>query len=308
MTAEASPLVYVVILNWNGHADTVECVRSCLTITYEPVRILVVDNGSSDGSERLLRSEFPEIEVIQTGANLGFAGGNNVGIRHALDHGANYILLLNNDTLVDRDFVTPLVAIAAADCRVGMLCSKIFFHDAPDVIWFAGAHLRPLLGWNHHLGYGQVDDGRYDNVVETDRPTGCAMMVSKQVCKAIGLLREEMFCYAEDVDWGLRARNAGYKVVYVPTSKVWHKVTRSTGGVASPLSQYYSLRNMLLCLDLNLPLVFPLRVFRYVTVIGPYMTSALKLPGPRFRRLLAVIKGASHYFLGRFGPLDGPAL
>ena len=115
-----------------------------------------------------------------------------------------------------------------------------------------------------------------------------------------------MFCYAEDVDWGLRARSANYKVIYVPASKVWHKVTKSTGGVASPISQYYSIRTILLCLDLNLPLVFPLRVLRYATVIGPYITTAIKLPGPRFRRLLAVIKGASHYFQGRFGPLGEP--
>ncbi|NBO19800.1 MAG: hypothetical protein EBV03_11390 [Proteobacteria bacterium] len=260
---------------------------------------------------RLIIGEIREAESLDLliALNSGLPGMATIHANSARDaiRKLQTLPLLAGEN-ISHHFVTPLVAIAAADCRVGMLCSKIFFHDAPDVIWFAGAHLRPLLGWNHHLGYGQVDDGRYDNVVETDRPTGCAMMVSKQVCKAIGLLREEMFCYAEDVDWGLRARNAGYKVVYVPTSKVWHKVTRSTGGVASPLSQYYSLRNMLLCLDLNLPLVFPLRVFRYVTVIGPYMTSALKLPGPRFRRLLAVIKGASHYFLGRFGPLDGPAL
>ena len=305
-SVENLPLVYVVILNWNGCTDTAECLKTCLTNRYPRTRIVVVDNGSSDGSELLLRSGFPEITILQTGSNLGYAGGNNVGIRHALDSGADYVVLLNNDTVVDPEFITALVKIATADYRLGMFCSKILFHDSPNVIWFAGATLHPILGWNHHLGHGQVDDGQYDQVVETDRPTGCAMMVSRQLCETIGLLREEMFCYAEDVDWGLRARSANYKVIYVPASKVWHKVTRSTGGVASPLSQYYSLRNMLLCLDLNLPLVFPLRVFRYVTVIGPYMTTALRLPGPRFRRLLAVIKGASHYFLGRFGPLDEP--
>jgi GT2 family glycosyltransferase len=301
MTAEAFPLVYVVILNWNGHADTVECVRSCLKITYEPVRILVVDNGSSDGSERLLRSEFPEIEVIQTGANLGFAGGNNVGIRHALDHGADYVLLLNNDTLVDRDFIAPLVDAAEADPDAGILGSKIYFHEPADVLWYAGATFYPAIGWGRHRGYGQRDTGQYDEPGETGRPTGCAMMATRRLCETIGLLREEMFCYAEDLDWGLRARNAGFKVLYVPASKVWHKVTRSTGGVASPVSQYYTIRNTLLCLDLNAPLPLPLRALRYITAIAPGAIGAVKQPGPKIARLRAIAKGVRHYFQNTYG-------
>jgi GT2 family glycosyltransferase len=301
MTAEASPLVYVVILNWDGHADTVECVRSCLKITYEPVRILVVDNGSSDGSERLLRSEFPEIEVIQTGANLGFAGGNNVGIRHALDHGADCVLLLNNDTLVDRDFITPLVDAAEADPDAGILGSKIYFHEPADVLWYAGANFSPSLGWGGHRGYGQLDRGQFDQPGETDRPTGCAMMVTRRLCETAGLLREEMFCYAEDLDWGLRARKAGFKVLYVPASKVWHKVSRSTGGEASPVSQYYTIRNTLLCLDLNAPLPLPLRALRYITAIAPSVLGAVKHPGPRIARLRAIAKGVRHHFQKAYG-------
>lgn len=142
---ENLPLVYVVILNWNGYADTADCLTTCLTNRYPRTRIVVVDNGSSDGSELLLRSAFPEITVVQTGSNLGYAGGNNVGIRHALGSGADYVVLLNNDTVVDPDFITSLVQIATADCRPGMLCSNIFFHDPPNVIWFAGATLCPIL-------------------------------------------------------------------------------------------------------------------------------------------------------------------
>lgn len=298
----ASPLVYVVILNWNGHADTVECLRSCGKISYALVRILVVDNGSSDGSEQLLRNEFPEIEVIQTGANLGFAGGNNVGIRHALCQAADYVLLLNNDTVVDPDFITPLVNAAAADPQAGILCSKIFFHDPPNVIWFAGANFFPSLGWGRHRGYGKRDGVQFDQPGKTDRPTGCAMMVTRRLCETAGLLREEMFCYAEDLDWGLRARKVGFKVLYVPASKVWHKVSRATGGEASPISQYYSIRNTLLCLDLNAPLPLPLRVLRYVTAIAPITVGALKQRGPKLARLRAVAKGVLHYFQNRYGP------
>lgn len=302
MTAATLPLVYMIILNWNGHADTVECVRSCLQSRYPRTRLIIVDNGSTDGSEQLLRSEFPDLNVIQTGTNLGFAGGNNVGIRHALKNAADYVLLLNNDTIVDPGFLKPLVDAATADDEVGILCSKILFHSQSNVIWFAGAKLRPVLGWDSHLGYGEVDTGQYDQMVESDRPTGCAMMVSRRVCETIGLLREEMFCYAEDVDWGLRARKAGFKVLYVPTSKVWHKVTQATGGIASPVSQYYTVRNMLLCLDTNMPLPLPCRLLRYATMIVPGMIGAIRQRGPKRARLGAVTKGAFDYFRRRFGP------
>jgi GT2 family glycosyltransferase len=298
---DKTPLVYVVVLNWNGHADTVDCVRSCLTNRHPRSRIVVVDNGSSDGSEHLLRREFPEIAILQSGANLGFAGGNNIGIRYALDQGADYVLLLNNDTTVHPDFVASLIKAAGDDGQAGILCSKIFFYDQPNVIWFAGASFSPAIGWGRHRGYGQVDNGQYDEVVEINRPTGCAMMVSRRLCETVGLLREELFCYAEDLDWGMRARNAGFKVLYVPSSKVWHKVTRSTGGIASPVSQYYTIRNTLLCLDINAPLPFPLRALRYVSAIAPGAIGALKQRGPRIARLMAIARGVQHYFQNRYG-------
>jgi len=301
LSMQSVHIVYVVILNWNGHADTIECVKSCLKTSYPRTRVVVVDNGSSDKSEQLLRTAFPEIDVIQTGANLGFAGGNNVGIRHALANAADYVLLLNNDTIVDPDFITPLVAAATSDLEAGILCSKIFFHDTPNVIWFAGASFFPTIGWGRHRGEGQIDHGQFDQPGETGRPTGCAMMVTRKLCETTGLLREEMFCYAEDLDWGLRARTAGSKVLYVPTSKVWHKVTRATGGVASPLSQYYTIRNTLLCLDLNAPLPLPLRGLRYVTAIAPGVIGAIKQRGPKLARLRAIAKGVWDYCQNRYG-------
>ncbi len=301
MTVTTNPLVYVIILNWNGHADTVDCVRSCLQSRYPRTRLVIVDNGSTDGSEQLLRTEFPDLDVIQTGANLGFAGGNNVGIRHALANAADYVLLLNNDTIVDPDFITPLVEAATADRRAGILCSKILFYDPPNVIWFAGASFHPSIGWGRHRGQGQLDEGQFDQPGETGRPTGCAMMVTRQLCEATGLLREEMFCYAEDLDWGLRARNAGFKVLYAPTSKVWHKVTRCTGGAGSPLSMYYTIRNLLLCLDLNAPLPLPLRALRYVTATAPGVIGAIKQRGPKLARLQAIAKGVRDYWRNRYG-------
>jgi GT2 family glycosyltransferase len=260
-----------------------------------------VDNGSVDGSENLLRAMFPDIPLLQAGSNLGFAGGNNLGIRYAIDHGADYIFLLNNDTVVDKEAVTALIEAAAADSGAGMLCSKIYFHERANVLWYAGASFYPVIGWGRHRGYGKVDVGQYDQLGETSRPTGCAMMVSRRVCEAIGLLREEMFCYAEDLDWGMRARNAGFKVLYVPASRVWHKVSRSSGGVGSPLSQYYTIRNTLLCLDANAPLPVALRVLRYCTAISAAVLGAFRHRGARIAGVGAIAEGVRHHLQRRYG-------
>ncbi len=131
--AATAPMVYIILLNWNGWKDTVECVESCRKLSYPDVRIVIVDNGSTDGSETRLRERFPDLELIQTGANLGFAGGNNVGIRYALEKGAEYVWLLNNDTIADAEALSALVQAAEDDQTVGMVGSKIVYHDDPRI-------------------------------------------------------------------------------------------------------------------------------------------------------------------------------
>lgn len=137
------PSISIIILNWNGRSDTIECVESCLLSTYPSFRIVVVDNGSSDGSEAALLEKFPYLDIVQTGCNLGYAGGNNRGIRHALANGADYVWLLNNDTVVAPDALAELVAMAEATPHSGMIGSKILFYDRPDTIWFAGGFWSP---------------------------------------------------------------------------------------------------------------------------------------------------------------------
>ncbi len=299
----SSPLVYIVILNWNGCQDTVECLRSCGKISYPNHQVLVVDNGSTDGSEQELRKAFPDIDLLQTGRNLGFTGGNNTGIHHALKAGAEYVLLLNNDTTVDPNFVTELVSAARTDSAIGMLCSKIYFYDDPALIWYAGASFHSWLGWGRHRGYGKRDEGQYDKMEETARPTGCALMVSREVCERVGLLRDEFFCYVEDVDWGMRARNADFKVVYVPGSKVWHKVSRSTGGSRSGMSVYYGVRNMLYCLDTNRPLPGLFRVLRYCSIIFIMVLSLATQGVPKMTGTRLLYRGVADYFRGKMGQL-----
>jgi len=298
-----SPKVSIIVLNWNGYRDTVECVNSLGKVAYSNCEIVIVDNGSTDGSEEILRKSFPDIKIIQTGRNLGFTGGNNVGIRHALTNGADYVILLNNDTIVDRAFAGELVKAAETDKSIGLFCSKIYFYDRPDVFWYAGASFHPWLGWGRHRGFNKRDVGQYDRIEGTERPTGCALMATRELCEKIGLLREEYFCYCEDLDWGMRARDAGYKIVYVPASKVWHKVSRSTGGGSTGISLYYYTRNMLKCLDENKPLPFPLRQARYCTFLAAALLGLFTQDLPKGIGVSQIWGGASDYFQGRFGEL-----
>ena len=316
--------VAIIVLNWNGHKDTIECVESLKKTDYPDYEILIVDNGSSDGSEAILRKKFPELKLIQTGKNLGFAGGANAGIRQALASSADYVLLLNNDTTVDPAFIAELVKAASLNPRAGILCSKVYFHSNPhpalplkglsprkgggdkegsitDVIWYAGASFHPWLGWGRHRGYGQTDAGQFDRVEETPRACGCSLLATREFCEKAGLLDDKYFCYCEDTDWGMRARKAGFKVLYVPASKVWHKVAQSTGGPATSKSLYYFVRNSLRCVAINAPLHSPLRQARYFCILITNIMGLFTMGVPKMLGIKRIYQGFRDYFKGRFG-------
>ncbi|WKZ32485.1 MAG: glycosyltransferase family 2 protein [Thermodesulfobacteriota bacterium] len=298
-----APKVSIIVLNWNGYKDTAECVQSLKKAAYPDLEIIVVDNGSVDGSLNALKRRFPSgIRFIGTGKNLGFAGGCNAGIRQALQDGADYVLLLNNDTVVAPDFVKELVAAAEVEPRAGILCSKVYFHDRPDVVWYSGAYFNSLLGWGRHLGFNRKDPGG-SGAMETGRPTGCAMMVTRELCERTGLFDEDYFCYAEDLDWGMRAKKSGFKVLYVPSSKVWHKVSASSGAVGVAASLYYSTRNTLRCVDLNRPLPFPLRHARYLSIFAASFLSLFTMKTPAAPGARLIIKGFRDYLRGIKGEL-----
>ncbi len=247
-------LIYIILLNWDGYQDTIECVESCCKLSYPNFRILIIDNGSTDNSEAILRERFPEIELIQTGANLGFAGGNNVGIRYAIEHGADYIWLLNNDTVVAAEALSALVQVAEGDKTVGMVGSKIVYYANPRLLWYAGAVLdpdRPYL--LHHRGLNEDDRGQFDAACETGYITGCSLLARREMMDIIGLLDDGLFLYFEDADWSARAREKGWKLSYCPASLVHHKVSLSVGGASSPILLYYTARNRLYFIKRNFP-------------------------------------------------------
>ena len=251
------PKVFIIILNWNGLKDTLECLESVFKLDYPNFEVIVVDNGSTDNSVEVIRKAYPQVILIENKKNLGYAEGNNVGIRYALKHGADYVWLLNNDTVVDADALKNLVKVAEKNENVGILGSKIYYYDKPNIICFAGATIDWEKGTSPHIGDGEIDKGQYDAIKEVDRVTGCSMLVKKEVCETIGLLDENFFLYVEEVDWCVRAKKAGFKCMIVPDSKVYHKISISVKKISNFYKTYYMNRNFLYLIKKNHS--FPIR-------------------------------------------------
>lgn len=236
--------VFIIILNWNNWEDSAKCVESCRNLTYSNFRILIIDNGSTDGSETILKGHFPGIDIIQTGKNLGFAGGNNIGIRWALEHDADFVWLLNNDTVVDPQCLSRMVQVAEANDHVGMVGSKIYYYHSPETLWFAGGEIDLVKGGlTRHVGQDEKDVGDYDLLQETGYITGCSILARREMIEEVGMLEEKYFLYFEDADWSLRARQKGWSLLYQPEARLWHKEGAQTEKVYSARFVYYFLRN-----------------------------------------------------------------
>lgn len=234
----------VVVLNWNGLADTralLPTLERCRVPEGWRARVMVVDNGSSDGSASAIPREFPAVELLALPENLRFAGGNNRGVRGALDAGADAVMLLNNDTEADPGLFERLLLALDQHPEVGAAAPLIYFAAPSRRIWYAGGILIPWLGFAAHRGLRSLDDGRYRSVEQTGYLTGCCLVARREVWEKVGLLDERYFIYAEDADWCLRARHAGVRLVLVPTARLWHKVSASSGA-SSPWKIYQRLR------------------------------------------------------------------
>jgi GT2 family glycosyltransferase len=221
------PLVYALVLNWNLKDDTAECVASVLASEYERYRVLVVDNGSNDGSVDYLRHTFPGIDLISNSTNVGFAAGSNIGIRHALRMGAESVFLLNNDATVDAGMLTLLVQQAQGDTSVGMVGPKILYHAESRRIWRLGERIRPWLPVPASIGRDEIDRGQYAEPFEVDYVTFCGVLIKRSVLEAIGLLDERFFFSYEDADFCRRTRVAGFRIICEPRACMWHKVSLS---------------------------------------------------------------------------------
>jgi GT2 family glycosyltransferase len=226
--------IAIIVLNWNGRDLTLDCLRSLAAVTTPHVRIIVVDNASTDGSAGAVRQHYDSgVTLIENAQNLGFAAGNNVGIRRALDEGADFVLLLNNDTVVAPDFVEHLLKPMLATPDIGITAPKIYYAEPKNQIWFAGGELSMWRGIARHTGIRETDRGQYDREHDIDYATGCAFLVRRAVFEKIGDLDPGYRAYFEDADFCVRARRAGYRIRYIPPAHVWHRISASTGGQLS---------------------------------------------------------------------------
>ncbi len=249
-----SPKISIVILNWNGLSDTIECLESVKKIDYPDYETIVVDNGSSDGSSDEIARLFPEVVLIRNTKNLGFAGGNNVGIKYAMQHSSGYILLLNNDTVVDAGIIRNLVCATNANPSISIFGCKAYYYSDKSRIYSLGARWDSEAFWFDHIGNNELDeDGKYSSLQEADFISGCAIFFNRTVVERIGMLDTKYFLNYEETDWCYRARKKAIRCAGVPNAVVWHKVSVSFGGQESPMHNYFMTRNELLWARKNLP-------------------------------------------------------
>ena len=308
------PNVTVIILNWNGWKDTIECLESLYQIDYSNYQIILVDNASEDDSIKRIKEycegklyvksgffdynldnkpiylhEFLEEEfksfnkdlvksnsiiILKNNSNYGFAGGNNIGIKFALKNlNPYYILLLNNDTVVDRNFLNELVKIGKDDNQVGFLGPKTYYYEnngRKDIISFAGGFLNLYTGIPKVIGYQEIDKGQHDGVNNVDYVEGSCILINKDVLEKIGFLDTSYFAYWEEADLCKRGFKAGYKSVYVPKSKIWHKVSTSFN---DPLKLYYYSRNKIRFMKKNTPKIEYISFLLYFFGYGFWITN-----------------------------------
>jgi GT2 family glycosyltransferase len=238
--------IWVIVLNWNGEAVIRECLDSLLAMTYPSYKVMVVDNASTDGSPDVIAGEYPQVKLLRLRENLMYAGGNNAGIRGALSDGAEAVMLVNNDTRADPQLLARLASALMADPRAGAAGPKILYYDAPDVIWSAGGKVNVPLGVVRHIGIRRADSGRYSAQREVDYLTGCCLLLRAETLESVGPLDTSYVIYSEDVDWCLRARAKGWKSIFVPEARLWHKVSFSSGGGLTPFKAYYKMRSNVL--------------------------------------------------------------
>jgi GT2 family glycosyltransferase len=297
-----NPRWTVVVVSWNGREDTLECLGSLNRNTGEDVAVVCVDNGSQDGTAEAVRRDHPEVALVENGRNLGFAGGSNVGIRHGLEAGSQWILLLNNDATIAPEAVVAFGRAAGDHPHAGVLAGKILFRGPGDRVWFAGARSWPGLGYSGRpRGWGKRDGQRYGRVEPTGRAAGAFMAMSRAALEAIGPLDEDLFAYVEDVEWCARARRAGFEVLFVPDAVAWHRVSASTGGeLTSTHNVYYGCRNSVLVAERHRPLPRPLKWARRSFILAIFAAHALRRENRR-EALAAVLEGYRDALRGRSG-------
>lgn len=294
--AEA-PTLAIVIVNWNSAAVTSDCLESLRKLIYPNYTVIVVDNGSEDNSVSKLRTEFPEIILLENHENRGFTGGNNTGIDYALNNKLDLIMLLNNDTIVKPDFANILVEKLLSDNTIGAIQPKIMYNQERDVIWNAGGFFNSFFSLLKTRGLDKTDVGQFDKAECIDWITGCCFLTRSNLVREIGNLDDKFFIYYEDSDWSFKIKNLGFKLMYEPQAIVYHEVGMSNKnrsghgeGNVSPFTYYMIIRNHLFFIrryakGINRIGSWLNQFFKILTYIGYFVLRR------RFKKLKAVVRG-----------------
>ena len=302
MDLDLNPFITLIILNWNKAEETIRCLETVAIIDYSNMEVLVVDNSSSDGSVVKIREKFSTVTIIENKCNLGYAEGNNIGLRYSIEKNAKYALILNNDTFVDRDFAKKLVNAGERYPNAALIGPLIYNYGQPGIIQSAGANL-DYLWRSHHRGLGKQDVGQFNQEEEVEIVSGSAVLVNLNIIKKIGLLDKSFFLYREDVDWCLRAKKAGYEVLFVPGATMEHR-SHQVRESELPRITYYMTRNSLALMKKHRG-----GFQRLCKLLFDYLFTGLAWSikpqyAKKHRERNALIRGVFDFFLNRGG--QGP--
>lgn len=286
------------IVNYNRKQDTLECIDSLLGSTYPALTVYLVDNASTDGSADAVAERYPSVRLIRSAENVGFAEGNNLGLAAMRADEMDLAFLVNNDVVVAHDAIDWLVVAARGYPDAGVFSPKVLLHSEPDVIWSAGGTVDPETGIARQRQYGQKDTGQPRTASEVDYAVGCAMLVRMQAIRKAGLMDPRYFMYYEEAEWCRRIRAAGYTIVYMPLSRVWHKV--ELGDESRNDSPYYFSRNRLLYLKSG---GVPRGRIARIALTDLLRSAVANAARGRIRKSRLMVRALLDFYAGRFGRL-----
>jgi GT2 family glycosyltransferase len=292
------PPVGVVIVNHNLKESLRETLKSFKAVNYPSLKIVVSDNASTDGAQEMVRTEFPEVHLLAHQEEQGYARAASLGMAYLADK-TKYIFSTTNDVLVDPEMLNVLVDYAEKNPQTGVLGTRIYFFDRPNVLWHAGGIINPLHGHTRHIGWERRDNPRYGQVRECDYVTGCGYLLRSEVLKRIGYFKEDLVFYSEDAELCYRFREAGYKVMYIPDAKMWHK-TGTTLAKNRPVQLHYSTRNQLYLLQRHRVGFYPLSLWVHILVVSPFKMLLFVVIG-RWKNSVGIYRGIRDWWRGKYG-------
>lgn len=307
LTPEQAPLIGILVLNWNNPQDTIRCLRSIENSNYSNYQVLVIDNGSQDDSVAKLRTAFPELEILETGQNLGYSGGNNVGISYAIEQGVDYVMILNNDTLVAPSMLDKLVSAAEKFPQAGLVGPLMYRLESQSNLFAAGS----FIDWEKGKTWHRIMFQPASNILESletqtvDFIAGCCMLISRTAIEKVGLLSPSYYLNYEDVDFALKIKTAGFSVLFVPEAIMWHKISATLDKL--PLVNiYYITRNSLYFFNkyapgLNKYIAVSNIILRNMRTILAWSLLPRYIQQDKTNDKLAILLGMRDFFLGRSG-------